>query len=931
MSEFIKKRVIKDLIDELADIDPVSLEIIGHKAIETIERKPLNHHGINKEYKPVGYTVDTFSQDLSIVGEYSTAAEYFEDSSGRKGENRFDKIENDVKHALKMAGDTPPSKIYLVSCESEPESFRGKFAKNAIFKEHAGRLTILDGRELAKKIFQSSQDNSQAADFYGYYLPDFKQNLDNYEYYGRIPSACSHHQTEPKFLEAIRNHFSTGIEICVLHGLSGSGKTQAAIEFVRTAMDEFGNYIWITGDDWAEDVPLTAVKRARGGVAINVAGVFNSTRTLLVVDNLNRPLQAEALGELAPGFALGGRVLVTSQLGTPNSPIHLLAPRLSPETAYQILGDDEATASDACRKFVESCRFCPLILAVTREISEIGDIAKEDLYNEVLADPNSAHGNDGVPVMKRLLQRLSDANRKGLVKIANSGSTTFDSRFLTKFIGAGVRASLQRLALISRTESSADLTVHDLICSAVRDTEDTSTLADAVEDYVAFHSGDMVPSVLRQIHLSLKQLLAADELRGERRPDWLTYALLQVASVETQERHARLEDVALSPDMPLAEMKCIVDSKEFHSYSLPEEDRDAYFQACAIEYEGLARSTADADIRAEMLHHQGKALRRCGQLEAAMNCFRQLLGEEPEWHATHGQIAHVGSQREASDDLRNEGEEAIAWLIADVLNDSSTVPLRVSLAAISRLRSYTKVAENLGQDASKVRKLSEVVGLSALEGFDQFYEAFLALTSVFLYHHPDACLALVDAFPDMLAIAPNAIDERQWPNVCESLTNISKTAKFSDQPELSKNARGAAIAFAKELSKRSRDDQFLARQLAKTFLEVGEIECAMAAVQRIPDDDRDHWLLYQQSKVELAMNLSDDALGSAERALALASQDSKASRRLASYHEQVGLSLQAAGRVPEAIQATRTAIGLASGKYKTTLETRLANLTRQLA
>ena len=221
MSEFIKKRVIKDLIDELANVDPVTLEIIGHKVIETIERKPLIHHGINKDYKPVGYTVDTLSQDMSVVGEYSTAGGYFEDSSGRKKENRFEKIEQDVAHALKMAGDMPPSKIYLVSCELEPESFRGKFAKSELFKEHAERVRFLDAREIAKVVFQSSQDNSQAADFYGYYLPDFKQNLDNYEYYGRIPSSCSHHHSEPRFLDAIKNHFATGVEICVLHGLSG--------------------------------------------------------------------------------------------------------------------------------------------------------------------------------------------------------------------------------------------------------------------------------------------------------------------------------------------------------------------------------------------------------------------------------------------------------------------------------------------------------------------------------------------------------------------------------------------------------------------------------------------------------------------------------------------------------------------------------------
>ena len=929
MSEFIKKRVIKDLIDELADIGSVELEIIGHKVIEKLEKKPLIHHGINKDYKPVGYTVDTFSQDMSVVGEYSTAKGYFEDSSGRKGKNRFDKIECDVQHALEKAGDTAPARIYLVSSDSESESFRGKLAKTDLFMEHRERLIFLDARELAKVIFESSQENSSAADFFGYYLPDFKQNLDNYEYYGRIPSACAHHRAEARSIEAIESHLASGAEICVLHGLSGSGKTQAAIEFVRSAVDDFGNYIWIAGDDWGEGVPLSAVRRSRGGVAINVAGIFNSTRTLLVVDNLNRPISHVDFDDLAAGFALGGRVLATSQLGPADSPIHLPIPCLSPATAYQILDEEEATASDTCQAFVQACRFSPLILAVTREIAKTDGITKEDLFREVLDDPNSAYGEDGAPIMGRILQRLSNQNRQALVKISNSGCRTFDSRFLTRYIGAGARASLQRLALINRTESSSDLTVHDLICCALQECDGTSNLASAVEDYVAANSGEMVPSVVRQIHLSANQLIAADGIRGARSADWLVYAILQMERAGREARYAHLQGMELRGDMALAELKCVVDSKEHHSYTLRGEDRSRYYEACAAEFGVLARATGDAEIRAEMLHHQGKALRRCGKLQDAMECFKQLLSEKPEWHATYGQIAHVGSQREADSGMRAEGEKAIAQLLDYVLNDSSSVPLRVSLAALSRLRSYSKISGELDQESTKVERLAEVVGLSALDGFDQFYEAFLALTSVFLYHHPNPCLDLAEAFPEMLAIAPGSVDERHWGNVCEGLINIAKSADYNNKRGLADSVRGAASVFAKELSKVPGEDQFLARMLAKTFLALDEKQEAWAAVIRVPDDARDHWLLYQQSKVELAMDQFDSALVSAKRALAMALDDPKARSRIAIYHEQVGLALEMLDCLPDAIEATQTAIGLANGTYKATLERRLGKLMQR--
>ena len=931
MSEFIKKRVIRDLIDEVADIDPISLEIIGHKVIETLESMKLVHHGINKDYKPVGYTVDTFSQDFAIVGEYSTEVNYFEDSSGGKGENRFDKIEKDIRHAVAKSGDNPPSKIYLVSREEEPPSFRGKFNKSDIAREHGARVHFLDARELAKTILQSSMDNSQAADFYRDYLPDFLQNLDNYEYYGRVPSACINHQSEPLFIDAVRSHFASGAEICVLYGLSGSGKTQSAIDYVHATLSEFGNYLWIAGEDWKDGVPLTAIKRSRGGVTINVAGVFNSTKTLLVVDDLSRPVTAESISELVPGFALGGRVLVTSQLGEPNSPIYLGVPRLSSAIAFRILNEDEATGDITIRQFVEACRFCPLILAITRKVAEMDGVDKQELYREVLAVPNSTHGDDGIPIMARILQRLSEISRQALIKVANSGCTTYDARFLTTFIGANARASLQRLAILNRDATSSTLSVHDLICSAVRThPPDTSELANEIEQYVDRHGGEMVPSVLRQIHLSAEHLRAAHKVRGERHSDWLMYALLQMGPSVRNELIAHLHGAALRSDMPIAELLCIIDSKEAYSYCLSNEPRSDYYRACADEYGKIAAETKDPSIRVEMLHHQGKALRRCGQFEDALNCFRLLLTERPGWHATYGQIAHLGIQSSASNEVKSEGEKAMRSLIEDIRKDMYAVPLRVSLAALSRLRSYPSVSKELAADLASVKQLADVVTQSALEGFDQFYEAFVALTSMFVYRHGKLCLAVVEVFPDMLAIFPNAVDERQWVNVCDALVNVASAALEDGKQDLARKLHGTASAFAKELGNSADLHSYAARVAAKTFLAAGNAGEAIVTVNRIPEQSIDHWLLYQKAKAELSLREHDTALVTAERALKLASEDTKGQGRLSIYHDLVSQCQEALGKMPEAITSAATALNLVrDDKYGEVLRTRLENL-RQL-
>ncbi len=79
MFEPIKKLIIKNLIDEIKQLDATNIELIGHNVVSYIESKRLVHHGINKDYMPSGYTVDSFSDDSNIVVEYSAEKGYFED------------------------------------------------------------------------------------------------------------------------------------------------------------------------------------------------------------------------------------------------------------------------------------------------------------------------------------------------------------------------------------------------------------------------------------------------------------------------------------------------------------------------------------------------------------------------------------------------------------------------------------------------------------------------------------------------------------------------------------------------------------------------------------------------------------------------------------------------------------------------------------
>jgi tetratricopeptide (TPR) repeat protein len=937
--EAVKKRIIKGLIGEINCLDPTGLELIGHRVIEILENSRLIHHGVNKDYKPSGYTVDSFSNNSTVIGEYSTDSNYFTNTGtkediekGIKDSPKFEKIENDIYHAFNHKLPNGPEKIYLITNQEEPPSFRQNFNKTQVSQSHGNIVTIYDARELAKIIYQQSSDNSAHASFYRNFFLGFSQDLDNYEYYGKVPSPCEHHCSDEGTLNAIRRQYAKNESICVIYGLSGSGKTQAAIDFIHHDGNSFENYIWIAGEDWKPDTSLSAILRSRGGIPINVVGIFNSAKTILVIDSIERAICKEDFQELEPGFAKGGIILATSQLAVPGNSIYSSIPTLSREVAFKILGEESTAPSANCERFISACRFSPLILATARKIVELHDVPRDDLYNEILTAPECIDQSDGTSIIRRILGRLEQKNREALKKIADSGSTNHDFNFLAYFIGINPRTNLQRLAILIPTNTPGVMSVHDLVCKAIQGNVDGGALAEAIEKYIERYTGEMTPSVLRQIHFGDKQIYDEHVRRGNREPDWLTYALLQIDGDARTRIHEQIYSKAITSSSNLAAVMCIIDAKESYAYSIKEVDqRKEYYMQCAEEYLEAFRVTVDDKIKAELLHHRGKALRRCGKLNDALACFTELLGLEPEWHATYGQIAHLGIQREADTHIKQEGEKAMRTLLDHMLGNASSVPLRVSMAAFARLRSYPKVSADISSDQDAVKKLADIIAISALEGLDQFYEAFVSFTSIFGYHHTKICLELAEALPEMLATSPETVEKKQRANACEALTNTAIAALRAGKTEFSRLLTESSSKFADALNANEKVTAFEARAIAKAYITGDKPQNALDAIAKVPAQAVDHWLQYQKSKAQLALGANNEALDSALDAFNLAQKDQKAQTRLSIYHDQLSRCYESISHYPTAISEAKSALDKCQDdQYKNDLVQRLASLESQV-
>lgn len=929
LQESVKRRIVKSLVDEIAGLDPLHLELCGHGLLEILEGQKLVHHGINKDYKFVGYTVDTFSNDSMVVGQYSTEEGYFE-NDGTKDKPRFKKIEKDIQSAEKHRKPKRTTRIYLLSTQEEPPSFRAKFNQTDVANRLRGELTILDAREQAKRIYELSIANPHAASFFRSFFAGFSQDLDNFEYYGKLPAQCDNHQSDTGIIAAIRQHFAAGENIAVLHGVSGSGKTQAAIDFVHHEADTFENYVWLAGGDWHPDTPLTAVQRARGGAAINVVGLFNSAKTILVIDKLDQDLEVSALKELAPGFAKGGVVLVTSQVASPGVSRHLPMPTFSKEVAIRILGEDPSKASTTCERFVAACRFSPLLLSAARKIIDSQNLPSDAFYEGILAAPEALDSDDGTSIMRRMLERLDEPLREALGKIAKSGSSTHDGAFLIHYLGAVPRVRLQRLAILTAARSPGVMSVHDLICKAMRIDVDSHALTVAIETYIDSCQGEMTPSVLRQIHISRSQLLAEHEQRGEREPDWLVYALLQISDTK-QEVFQAYVDRKIDRTVGLAALMCLIDAREQHAYSIADnEERQAFYVRSIEEYKE-ALATANGRAKSELLHHLGKAYRRTGRADEALKCFKQLLELEPEWHAAHGQIAHLGAQRGTDAAIKAEGEKSLRFLIDQITADAYAVPLRVSMAALSILRSYYNLVRELIDDPSTVEVLAEVIAMSALEGLDQFYDAFVAFTSKFGYQYQQISINLAETASEMFSVSPDLIGREQQKSACEALANVAQAARRSGNESLSRRLSELSCKCADVILASGKINSYEARGIAKAFTIAGEPSRALEVIDRVPAGEINHWLLYRKAEAQLALGLPE-ALKTAEEAMAQALVDKKAQRQISPYYDLLSRCFEYFGDLPAAFKNTEIALKHSEdGKYRRALEERLEKLRQAMA
>ena len=179
---------------------------------------------------------------------------------------------------------------------------------------------------------------------------------------GRPPDFVSDPLRVAAVAEAMRAH-----QVINLCGLSGSGKTYAAIEYVNAHSAAYAAVLWLNGIDLEGVTDLRAVPIQRLGVRLNLAYQLKDHPCFLVIDSYEQ--EFASLATLLNGkLHSETRVLITSQQRAPNFP-NCELPELSDQavTSLLLIGP-RPPSSNEIAQIIETAGRHPLVLAMLRDL-----------------------------------------------------------------------------------------------------------------------------------------------------------------------------------------------------------------------------------------------------------------------------------------------------------------------------------------------------------------------------------------------------------------------------------------------------------------------------------------------------------------------------------------------------------------------------------
>jgi tetratricopeptide (TPR) repeat protein len=850
LNRLLRAAHIERLVPNIEAMGPGPLfETFGTRFLSRLLDIPLVQRGVSVRGNPIGRTVDATALNDSTVAEFSTDKGYF----------AGDKPRNDLAHIVYRH---PSAKqIYLVSSQVAPAGSIDAFVES---NGSQGRsVHVLDARRIAEEIIDRLMASDDAIDDLSEFIPVLAMVRDEHALDLRAPRPGSRHIQRPDVDAAIAE--ALGRSPCVaISGMGGVGKSEAAAAYVETHRNEYMQTIWLDGAQIERIEDLSAVAIRRAGDALNVVGLLNNRRCLLVIDDAKANLDPAQLSSMC---GQGSHIILTRRVAQKSYSL----PLLTENESQSLL---EADSVDPCprpifEKVLATAGGHPLSLALINAAvgngTSWGDIAIDCEEIGKFTDGDTR-------LYERILGRLRSNLEGELAVFAWADQPICDTGFLRCAIKpVGVR-NLQSNALTAVDRASV-IRLHEIVFAALRgggwcSEARAAELDDALELYIAsLTRGDT--HNLQTVAGTHRRKLEARVAAGDRRPAYL-YALIfawdaadaDVPSLPDPTDLARSLRCASGPARDMQLMLVIEAVEALFRYEREikgsTEAKRRYRERLSVF--DILDDTPDLNPRqrAEIIHHRGKLHRSIGDGDEAAKLFEQVLESEVPLSEAKLQLVRLYS-KEPNRNLER-AQQLTDELVASIATGGEGLSSSVTLGLIEALHWAREDWSNSIFEANYDLFMAHV-SRGLLAGIPQAYETLASIVRNWAWTNPSR-LEMLSGLID----TASAYDIRE---------DRGRGAYAEIQQKLAKTRSGEAadkhLKFALQgFEALKRPSAYQRRNHAETLLELGRFLEADTILRNIIDPEGRPFVAFSLSKANLGLGNLKEALAFADEAVVAA-------------------------------------------------------------
>lgn len=854
--------------------------------IDYLTSKRLHHCGENIQGNAVGYTVDSYSDDGRIVGEYSVDKKYFSD---------LKKPERDIKHACEKFPDL--ERLYLCVGIMSTPSQGIDMAKLCRKYEKNKRITIkwFDSRSIAEIITDEIGNNNQVLKRMKNIEAEIAKAIGMNAMGNNIPKLPENYffsgeTTELLLKKLIKTHF------LYLHGISGIGKTMLSVYLQKELLKkvQVNNVEFINVSRISRIEELRQFEDSMFGFGIDLFNTIkHSEKSIFILDDLSKDLD-KIITEIVKIVGKSSYVIVTSQLTcqiAQNRQLTFEMPNLDREVANKVFSYklDIFGTDEQMELLYRKTAGYPMLLNTVRSLMQYEGLKWEELEEE-LANVPDYEVEEGINLTIKLLRRHQDVLKKEFFAIHWLETNYISRMFLRKLISAeGIRKLKARSFLQELPEV---IKIHDIVYKCINSLEfETETNKKASANYQEILYKELEEGIDRKdveyyriLHLHENKILSiAQESTALGRE---TYFYLQAFSNDegaVLERYSEdfINGIIKETTVPYV-YKSIMEWYELNLRKIGKKHKENYLAKVKVYIDNLecmlGRLKKSDGLYIYLLHHQGKLYHYIEKDDDAKKCFEDVLQLNPKAYETKLQIARIC-------DKKKQKEERIAIYreILDYYINGGKISMSVVLAAYEDIAFYLNTEMKERYFIQYYEAFREAIISLSGTTYDQPYIVLANVAKVYTYDYPEYLKELLDRLhlPSI-----EKIHKRNYFNIARMYMEFGKALRNLERDsEEAENYFEIAEYYFENIDSGIRLTSFQVVQRAESLLLLRKYENALQFLNKHVFEEEAFWW-YRKSCTFLWLDNYLDARECCDKALEKIEQKQGNDKYLSTFYRK---------------------------------------------